>query len=202
MALSYGNRLAFDGLVGTVAGGVVSIKNTLKQNQQNAKFEVAICTIEERLDKQNIQIQDVMTYLTMEEMLLDRIEHEVEVAKIKLFANQFVTGLMQGEINVEEYLAYHDVLEDLRLAEIRLLKNVFIEGNHAVKNADEGFGVVIEESDNIGYHYRIRNKLMMLGIIRETTVSAAVDEDYCLTEFGQGLIRYCKLRVENLDEQA
>lgn len=42
----------------------------------------------------------------------------------------------------------------------------------------------------------------MLGIIREATVSAAVDEDYCLTEFGQGLIHYCKLRVENLDEQA
>ncbi|WP_342533899.1 hypothetical protein MHB40_03210 [Lysinibacillus sp. FSL K6-0057] len=195
-------ELAFDGIAGTFLGGAVSIKNTLKQNQINDKLNLAVSTIEERLDKENIKIQDVMTYLAMEEMLLDRIENEVETAKIKLFANQFVTGLMQGEMNVEDYLEYHEVLKRLRLAEIRLLKHVFIERNYVVVESEKGFGRVKYNTENISFHNRVRNKLVTLGIIEETAVGTIIDEDFILSDFGQGLVEYCKLRVENLAEQA
>lgn len=40
----------------------------------------------------------------------------------------------------------------------------------------------------------------MLGLIRNTTIGGAVDEEYCLTDFGEGIVEYCKIRVENLSE--
>ncbi|WP_223553409.1 hypothetical protein [Lysinibacillus sphaericus] len=187
--------------VGTLFQGVMAMKNTMKFKRFEKNYQRTITEMNEKIanitskaelfEQKQSEFQSL--YLPL---IIENMANEVEVEKMRLFVNGFITSVTDEEIEQEKVLAYNDVLRKIRVSEIQHFYEVFVEGNYRVyypqgeKITDED---VIGKDD--GYHSYVRSKLVSLGIIFQSQLSWGyqIDKNFEITEFGKELIEYCKM---------
>ena len=178
-------ELIFDGAIGTVAPGVVTVMLAYKQKRQEAmlvKFmeetKVKLLEIEENLRKLSTE-----SYKIFKEkyfgMIMDYAIDEVQEEKIQLIINGYmkVAGI---ETPSEDFvLLYYDTLAGLRLLDI----NILIAYYNGVTMASEP--LTVKHGINNDQLRMLQGKLVRSGLM-----NAGSGGSYVISQFGRDFIEF------------
>lgn len=178
--------VCFDGLVGQMLPGVVAIRMTYLQKRTEKRLERMITEIEQRQD----QIEKLLEGLTNSQLnnisehylapLVDYCSIEKEQNKIAMLVNGFESSL-EKPIDNGDYLAYFDVMTQLRVSDIPVL--IELLGGEITTPIDP------EDMEKMKT-YRL-NKLNQLGLI-EYSLTFDETKIYSINRFGLEFIEFFK----------
>lgn len=188
-----GTTLLIDSVIGTFATGIYATKNSYKFMRLEENVTVAIEELCERLENieliigENRDVFEKKIFPTFWDFVIDEPESE----KIQLFVNGLEVALTQKEIDMEMIYIYFDILSQLRVKEIMLFQDVYIQKNYKILEGTFGSLEVDGEID-VTHHIYVRNKLEKVGLITLSVISGngTTDEHYKITDLGNKLFDY------------
>lgn len=144
-ALSSYKRMQFERNINRI---IQELKNGIDDIQEN---------IQSKTDKQQEQIDKLFGYV------LEYAANEPQEDKIEFLINGFVNITMHDSVTEDFVLTYYDVMEELRLVDISVLRiyshSLYIEGSDTFHDVMEKHGLSYEQYDSV------RNNLLRLGLL-------------------------------------
>lgn len=186
--------LLVDSVLGTFATGFYAAKNSYKFKRLKENVETAIEELFERIENIELSLSAENRHIFENKLFptfWDFVIEEPEAEKIQLFVNGLEIALNQKEIDMEMIYIYFDILNQLRVKEIMLFQDVYIQKNYKIIEGTFGKLEVNGEID-VTYHMYVRNKLAKVGLIELSVISGngTTDEHYRITDLGNKLFDY------------
>lgn len=195
-----GTTLLVDAAIGTFATGFYAAQNSYKFKRLKENTTIAIEELFERLENvelllssENRDIFENKLFPTFWDFVIDEPESE----KIQLFVNGLEVALNQKEIDMEMIYIYFDILSQLRVKEIMLFQDVYIQKNYKIIEGTSS-NIAVNGKIDVTHHIYARNKLEKVGLITLHVISGngTIDEHYQITDLGKRLFDYfSKLNV-------
>lgn len=175
-AVSIVSSMFLDGVVGTVAPGVMSLMLAYKQKRSERMIEEFMRETRVRQS----EVEEKLLALEEEDLkevkgkyfglVLDYVIETKQEEKIKYIVNGFINLTEIKKLKEDVVLIYYDLLDGLNILDIRVLK--IYSYNHEI----ETYSDIIEDA-NISYeqYELIQNKLKRLGLL-ETNGQSQYEE--------------------------
>lgn len=171
--------LFLDGIVGTVAPGVVSSMLAYKQKRQERMFEEFMLQIKNRI----LVLEERLTKLEPDEfikfkeyyfgIISDYALDEVQEEKIQYIANGFINIAGMKNPSEDFILTYYDTLKELRMVDIGVLK--FYYERNAVDRERTYIDILNEFQIDYDQYKAVRERLLRLGLF--TSKRAEKEDD-------------------------
>lgn len=194
-----------DGVIGTVAPGIVTTYMSYKQKRQEKIYEKfmietkeRVSTLEEHLKRLNHSQYDKFK----EEyfgLVSDYVIEEVQEEKIEYLVNGLINIAAIPDIKEDFILTYYDTLKELRVRDIAILK--FYADLHSHMGENKTY-VDICKDLNISYeeYESIREKLIRIGLLttkREVKTDVLYENIINMQEFLQSLNKGKKAKLKS-----
>ncbi|GMK38803.1 hypothetical protein PCCS19_18570 [Paenibacillus sp. CCS19] len=202
---------SIDGVLGQIASGLVSFRLSYKQRKFEENTTQALKSLLKRtrkLDAKLDNLTDEVRHNIAARVLpitFDYVQDELELEKIEFIINGFESAV-EGMITEESVIiAYHDVLKELRMAEIRKLIEFDLRNINRELNIN--LDLIMDRSREgrrtqstvSGYEKYVESKLTQIGLIHKEFEGGIVAGEGVgrpvtrLTEFGKNLLDYFKM---------
>lgn len=162
---------AASSLVPGISGAVQSYKRTrFEKNirtfseELHSKHEEVLINLESKTLKQKERIDQLFQYV------LDYVIDEQQEEKIHYMVNGFVNITQHDQVSTDFVLTYYDVLKDLRMVDISVLRLMYISHVSFDQGSNETFEDIMERH-GISYEQydAVRRNLLRIGVLTTRT---------------------------------
>ena len=192
------SSMVFEGVIGSIAPGVVSAVLAYKQKRQERNYEKFLILLKERCSELEARLEKLeeesrKTFTSdYFGIISDYVLDEVQEEKIDYIVNGFVNLALIQSAKEDFVLSYYDTLRELRMVDIAILRTY--------KYAEDSARIRKSYGIDLNQHRLIEQKLVrlglldfksgapiesMLGIIKERTV-----DQYWLNEYGNEFLKF------------
>lgn len=168
-AIEMSCELFLEGVAGTVVPGVVTSYLAYKQKRQERMYEEFMIETKQRVRF----LEDRLRNLTEEQyknfkdnyfgLVSDYVFEEVQQEKIKYLVNGLINIAEIPNVNEDFVLTYYDVLKELRVRDIGVLK-FYYESQSTILERENYIDVLEELEIEYEQYNAIREKLLRLGM--------------------------------------
>lgn len=169
------SSMVLDGVIGSVAPGVVSAVLAYKQKRQERNYEQFMLLIKERCNELELKLQNLEEKSRKKftsdyfGMISDYVLDEVQEEKIKYIVNGFINLASIENAKEDFVLHYYDILNELRVVDIAILK-AYYDPDGSILKVMEQFDF---DSDQVD---QVRNKLVRLDLFYFISGSPIYDD--------------------------
>lgn len=164
-----GNLIA-NALVGQVIPGAATFVLGWKQKRTERMMSQAIDELKNQIMEINNSLKEMkesQIFFVSEKLfpiVLDNIENESEEDKIKYIINGFISSINNDITELDLILSYYDIINELRMIDIRILIDLYEENKKTVRGYMEEMDRTIKTEYEAVEAYIVK-KLESLGLI-------------------------------------
>lgn len=184
-------ELFLDGVIGTIAPSVVTTYIAYRQKRQEKMYEEFMLQTKEKIEVLENRLRNLSEnkYYEFKEkffgMVSDYVFQEIQEEKIKYIVNGLINIASLPDIKEDFILTYYDILKELRLRDIAILK-FYADKNNFFDNERTWNDVCTELNINYDEYKSIREKLNRVGLLttkRDLQIDNLYDNILNIQEF-------------------